>query len=116
MMFEDGLHIPDDLLWYSCYGGNQKIVKYLNEKGVKNLIMGFYGACYGGHIDILQILIDNYKLNVNIDKLNYGLQIACENCETDMAVFLIGKGATNINMFFKIFPRNNKYKNIINTL
>ena len=102
IMIGKGITIFDDGLWYACCGGQLKIVKYLTDKGASDYDMGIYAACRGGHKDIVQFFIDNYYFRVDI--LDHALKIACREGKKDMALFLIQKGATNLNIFLTYFP------------
>jgi ankyrin repeat protein len=58
----------------------------------EDFLWGFYGACKGGHLDIVNLMIDRVDLH-----LNHGLEIVCETGRRDMVDFFINKGNVDIS-------------------
>ena len=46
-----------DELYIACREGNKKQIKKLIQGGNRKWGMGLYGACKGGHIDIVRLLL-----------------------------------------------------------
>ncbi len=54
------LGYPDwnDGLYYACEGGHMDIVELMIERGATNWNDGLHNACCGGHIDIAKLMIE----------------------------------------------------------
>jgi hypothetical protein len=74
-----------DMLDYACRGGNMKMIKYIIDKEtdegkVPHWESGMRGACRGGHIDAVLLMI---QLKNKVDQLsghwipNWGMNSAC---------------------------------------
>jgi len=65
------------------------IVELLIEKNTQNLDQGFYGACNGGYINIVKLIIERENNNYSWD---FGLSEACGK-HLDIVKLMIEKGA-----------------------
>ena len=75
-------------LYGACRGGHMDIVKLLIEKGAGNWNCGLSGACSGGNIDIV-----NFMIEKGASSWNWGLRTACETYHLDIVKLMIKKGA-----------------------
>ncbi len=78
-------------LYGACKGGNLKTVKLMIKKGANNWNYGLHGACVGGNLDIVNLMIE---LGAN---LNWGLYGACMEGNLNMIDVMIKKGANDLN-------------------
>ncbi len=83
-----------DLDWYrglygACRGGHINIVNFLIEKRVDEWSWGLYGACKGGHMDIVKLMIEK-----GASDWCWGLWGACGGGHIDIVKLMIEKGAT----------------------
>ncbi len=65
----------DDWNWGlrgACEGGHMDMVELMIERGATNWNYGLYGACRGGHMDIVELMIERGAANWNC-----GLYYAC---------------------------------------
>ena len=79
-------------LYYACKGGHLDIVNLMIEKGAKHWNYGLQGACEGGHLAIVNLMIDKGANNWNL-----GLYYACEGGHLNIINYMIEKGATDWN-------------------
>jgi hypothetical protein len=77
-------------LYGACLGGHINIVKYMIRRGANDYIYALFCACYGGYMDIIQYLI---KRGAN--SYNDGLEGACIGGHMDIAKYMIELGAKN---------------------
>ena len=90
-------------LFLKEYCKNNDVIKI--RKLIKmdlNWNWGLYGACDGGHIDIVKLMIEK-----GADHLNYGLEGACDGGNINIINFMIEKGASNWNWGLWRACRNN---------
>jgi hypothetical protein len=52
-------------------------------------VWGFFGACRGGHLDLVKLMIDRVKCHIG-----RGFEIVCETGRRDMVHFFIEKGVS----------------------
>lgn len=85
---------------YLCVKGDIVTVAEMITKGVisklvsnDSLMWGLYGACYGGHIELINLLIEHGANN-----WDYGLMGACEGGRYDVIFMMTARGASNFNM------------------
>ena len=79
-------------LYGACEGGHMNIVNLMIEKGANYWNHGLYGACHGGHMNIVNLMIEkgaNYWTN--------GLTNACRGGHINIVKLMIEKGANNWN-------------------
>lgn len=74
----------------ACKGGHLNIVKMLIELGATNYMLAMEGACEGGHMEII-----NYIMNIWDVDLNHGLQGACLGGHDAVIKMMISLGANN---------------------
>ena len=77
-------------LYGACQGGHHEIVQWMIDRGAKDWNWGLRCACRGGHPEVAQMMIDRGARN-----WNWGLQGACERGHRDMAQMMIDRGANN---------------------
>ena len=71
----------------ACKHGH--ILSILRSNRKCNWNLGLQVACNGGHMDIVQLMIEK-----GADNWNWGLQYACQDGHMDIVKLMIGKGAT----------------------
>ena len=77
----------------ACQGGHLDIVNYMIEKGAYHLEYGLYDACYGGHLDLAKHVITK-----GATYLSMGLEGACKGGHLNIAKYMIEKGAKSRNL------------------
>ncbi len=82
-----------DLDWHlgfegACRGGHLDCVKLMIVKGAHNYNNGLQHACQGGHLDIVRLMIEK-----GANWWNGGLMCACEYGQMDIVKLMIKKGA-----------------------
>ena len=79
--------------YYICLKGDMKeVYKGINEGGsYRKWNNGLYGACRGGHMDIVKLMIKQGAKSW----MNQGLYEACEGCHLDIVKLMIKSGAAN---------------------
>ena len=82
----------DDGLWGACEGGNIDIVNLMIYYGADNWENGLWGSCEGGHIDIVNMMIKKGAYN-----WNHGLWGACGGGHIDIVNMMIENGADDWN-------------------
>lgn len=75
----------------ACYGGHMDIINLMIGHGV-SWYYGFEGACEGGHMDIIELMISKGE-----NSWNTGLYYACKGGHMDIIKLLIDKGANSWN-------------------
>lgn len=104
-----------------CEQGNMSLVKYMmNIIGTYNLSYGIRGACRGGHMDIIELMISKGAFILDLEYMacqgghidvinfliskrthgwnwNWGLYGACYGGHMDIVLFMISKGANGWN-------------------
>lgn len=75
-------------LYGACSGGHLEIVKFMISKGANNFNIGLYNACLDKHLDVIEFLVSKGANNWNL-----GLRGACEAGHLDIANLMISKGA-----------------------
>ena len=77
----------------ACRGGHMEIVLLMIEKGVvDNWDWGLRGACEGGHMRVVLLMIEKGATD-----WNWGLNYACYGGHMDTVLLMIEKGATDWN-------------------
>ncbi len=89
----------------ACQGGHIEIVKLMIEKGASQWNWALSYACVGGHMDIVKLMID-----LGGDNWNWGLRRACTGGHIDIIKFLIEKGASWCNQCNKSVEEHLKSK------
>ncbi len=82
----------DDGLRGACRGGHMDIVKLMIEKGATDWNNGLYYACREGHVNIIKLMIERGATD-----WNHGLRGACRGRHMDLVQLMIEKGATDWN-------------------
>ena len=77
---------------YCSYNDVIKIKKLIKISKSYNWDYGLYGACQGGHIDIIRFMIEK-----GADDWNGGLNNACQSGHIDIVKLMIEKGANHPN-------------------
>lgn len=77
------------------FDGNIDSMKTLIENNHNVWNLGFYGACYGGHLKLVQLFI---SMDEKATDLNRGLGGACNEGHLEIIQFLITKGANDWNL------------------
>ena len=77
-------------LYGACKGGHIDIVKFMIKEGNNNCYWngGLYGACEGGHIDIVKLMIEK-----GANDWNKGLYYACQGGHINIVTLMVEKGA-----------------------
>ncbi len=73
----------------ACYTGNLDLVKSLAEKNSDVYAYGVSAACEGGHLNIVELLIDK------VNDLKWALHGACAGGHTHIINLLISRGCNN---------------------
>ena len=76
-------------LYGACQGGHMDIVNLMIEKGADRWNSGLVYACSGGHIAIVKLMIEK-----GANQWNWGLEAACVGGHIDIVKIMIEKGAT----------------------
>lgn len=100
-------------LWEACYGGDIRTIDYLLSLGANQYSWGMIGACYGGHEDIVNLMINKggcastdwfngligavYSANMNLIKLMMNKGAGINN--NDLSLFLKKARNAKITMF-----------------
>ena len=74
-------------MWGACKGGHMDIVKFMIEKGAKSWTLGLEDASRNGHIDIVELMIEK-----GADYKHHGLYYACRYGHLDIVKLLFEKG------------------------
>ena len=77
--------------------GNVEYFKEIIELGHDEWDFALYGACYGGHPNIVEIIIQKAKQDSYPLSWNFGLEAACKNDQFRLIELMIEKGAENFN-------------------
>lgn len=86
----------DDAHWYffsACEGGHLDMINMLIEKGVTNWDTGMIGACHGGHLEVVKMMIE--KRGGASSFACDGLVVACQNGHMHIVEFMLELGANN---------------------
>lgn len=73
-------------LWGACLGGHLDMVNLAISKGTNFWNWGLEGACEGGHIDIARLMIAN-----GADVFYHSFELACSNGYFDIVKLIIEK-------------------------
>ena len=73
-------------LFGACYGGHMELVHLVISKGAYDWNHGLYGACRGGHKDLVNLMILQGANNWKA-----GLCSACEGGYEDLKILMISK-------------------------
>ena len=79
-------------LYGACKGGHIEIIKLMIKKGATRLDGGLYSACEGGNLDIVKLMIEKGAM-----WWDHGLVYACIGGNMDIVKLMIEKGATRLN-------------------
>src|SRR5579872_6609560 len=82
-------------LYKACLIGDKKLVESLiliRNFNINDFHYGFSEACEGGHIDIINLMIEK-----GVTDWNYGLARACKRGHREIIDMMINKGANNWN-------------------
>jgi len=88
----DGTYDWDLGLYYACKGGHIDIIEMMIDKGAKKLNSELLKACVGGHLEIVKLMI---KKGANDWK--WGLLNACYGGNIDIVRLIISNGANDWN-------------------
>lgn len=94
LILSENLHgySADRCLYYACRYGQKEIINFIITNNIsENWNEGFKGACDGGYIDIMEIMI---KMGAN--NLIIGLFSVCSHGHKELVNFLIDKGLEHI--------------------
>lgn len=81
----------------ACKNGDRKTVDELIAKGYINFYSGLKGACEGGHIELVELMIQKIT-KASGWKWNTGLMYACEGGHIKLVELMIQKGADTWNL------------------
>jgi hypothetical protein len=82
-------------LFGACKGGHLDIVKLMISKGANDWNYGLRGACRGGHLDIVKLMIS--KGSEGLLNWNDGLYYACIGGHLDIVKIMISKGIEGLS-------------------
>ena len=92
--YETCLEIPvniiNDGLYGACLGGHIELVNLMISRGADDWNNGLSGACRGGHIELVNLMISR-----GADDWNYGLSGACYGGHIELVNLMISRGANN---------------------
>lgn len=71
-------------IWGACCGGHMDLVKLLMPREENAIKYGFCNACLGGHMDIVELMIHK-------SDIDQGIEAACEGGHMNVILFLIEK-------------------------
>lgn len=95
-MISKGIDNWNGCLSTACQKNNKEMLILALMNGADDWnYTGFLGACKGGHLEMVQLIMKNK--NVNEDTLNEGLEYACKKGYVNLVKFLITIGANNYN-------------------
>ena len=77
----------------ACEGGHVDLIKMMISHGANEWQGGLLHACMGGHAESIQLLIDR-----GTKEWNYGLFGACEGNKIEPAKLMLSRGATNADL------------------
>ena len=83
---------PNTALGAAACGGHMDIVQLMLDKGATNYNSGLFGAALGGHMDIVQLML--YK---GADDYNKGLSGAAYGGHMDIVQLMLKRGATDLD-------------------
>ncbi len=75
-------------LYGACRGGHVNMVNLMIEKGANNWDFGLYGACVGGHLNMVNLMIEK-----GANDWNWGLRNACLKGHMPVVKLMIKMGA-----------------------
>jgi len=87
--YRDDIEMLNQGLFGACCGGHLDIIKLLLELDATNFNSGFDGACKGGFMNIINMMIE-----LGATKFEDGLYFACDGNHVEIVRMLINKGAT----------------------
>ena len=79
-------------LYGACIGGSVAMIQLMIEKGARNWDLGLHGACINGSIKLVKLMIEKGAWD-----WNRGLHGACRNGSIELVQLMIEKGATDWN-------------------
>jgi ankyrin repeat protein len=98
------LHYIDDHMYVvsafsgACEGGHIELVELLIQKGIYNWSRGMWGACYENRMEIALLLIEKIKSSGDSCDWDSALGGACWEGHKDMALLMIKNGATDLGL------------------
>jgi len=134
MMIRKGADDWDNGLSGACESGNVDFVQWMIDKGANDWDLGLIFACHGGHKHVVQMMIakgeeewrlrgleknkfplkpDNFRFNSIVETWNEGLDSALSRNHTDLALMMIGKGATHVEHIMGWRRDTENYKKFI---
>ncbi len=72
----------------ACQGGHLDLVNLMIENGARRWNLGLMGACRGGHLELTNLIIEK-----GADDWNYGLGGACYGGHLELVNLMIENGA-----------------------
>jgi len=109
MMLQKGADVNYGL-YGACQGGHLYLVNMMINKGANDWNWGLWRACEGGHLDLVNMMIQK-----GADNWNWGLYGACFGGHLDLIKLMLEKGAEPLKEYkipFKI-PKDNTVIDII---
>lgn len=90
---------PGNHIYIACLYAFRRLIDIIIEKGGQstNWDEGLMGACEGGHVDLVELMISKKATN-----WNFGLLGACKGNNLLIAEYMILKGADNLNEAYTI--------------
>ena len=76
----------------ACRGGHLEIINMMLSKGATNYNWGLEGACLGGHLELVKMMLD-----LGANNYNKGLDNACLGGNIAIVNLMINLGANNID-------------------
>lgn len=83
-------------LFHACNSNRKELAFFLLERGAK-INYGLVGAAKGGHLSLLNLLIEMEAGNLGINHWNYVMYAACEGGHKEIAIEMIKRGANDFN-------------------
>lgn len=86
-------------LGYACLYGNKRLINLMRKRGAHDTNYGLEGACEGGHIDIIKLMItqspsDTYRVKSKI-MWDWGLRGACKGGHMEIVKLMINPFSTD---------------------
>lgn len=84
----------NDCLFYACKLGNIDLIQFIFDNITKEIDInyGLFGACMGGYIKIINLMIEK-----GANDWNKGLAFSCSGGHENISNLLIRKGASDMN-------------------
>lgn len=102
----------NDGLYGACRGGHITIVRLMIGKGATNVDWGLNRACEGGHMDIVHLMIERDAAH-----WGWGLIGACRGGHVGLVNFMIEKGIEDLDFQYAIYEAcRGRHSKVIETL